>query len=277
MLIDTHCHLSFGAFDDSWREAVRQAREKDIKIIVPGAARATSEKAITIAQEDGVFASIGLHPAHVADEEFDASWFREQAKNPNVVAIGECGVDHYHIGEERKEEALEKQELLLREHLEIARENNLPVILHSRDGKVESSGAAYERLIRVVREFGYFRCVKHCFSSNWEMAKQLLDLGLMLSFTGMITFKNASNDLLEVVQKAPLDRFMVETDSPYLSPEPMRGKQNEPAYVEYVARGIARLRGEPYSDIVDHTTQNAIRFFGLDSEERQEPNRGQKG
>ncbi|OJI07880.1 hypothetical protein BK004_00360 [bacterium CG10_46_32] len=264
MLIDTHCHLSFNAFDDDWKNAVKRAQKKDVQMVCVGAARATSEKSVTIAEEsDGVFASIGMHPTHVLDEEFDVAWFSKQARNPKVVAIGETGVDHYHLDEARKGEILAKQDVLLKQHLQIAKENNLPVILHTRDGKTESTGEAYNHLIRVLKEFGYYKGVVHCFGGDWETAQQLLDLGLMISFTGIVTFKNASESLREVVKNVPADRFMVETDAPYLAPEPFRGKQNEPSYVEHVARGIALIRGEDYDTLASQTTKNARTFFNL--------------
>ena len=138
MLIDTHCHLSFKAFNDSWPEAVKRARIKDIQMICVGAAKATSEKSIAIAeQSDGVFAAIGLHPTHT-DEVFDYEWFSQAADNPKVVAIGETGIDHYHVDDKRRAMVLQKQEDLLRQHLTIAQEKKLPVILHSRDGKTEA-------------------------------------------------------------------------------------------------------------------------------------------
>lgn len=264
MLIDTHCHLSFKAFDDDWQDVVKRARDKDIRMIAVGAARETSEKSITIAEkEDGVFASVGLHPTHVEDEEFDYAWYASQADNPKVVAIGECGIDHYHIEEARRDIILQKQEDLLRQHLTLAQEKELPVILHSRDGKTESTGECYNHLYRIVSEFGYSRCVLHCYGGDWEHAKKFLDLGMSVSFTGIVTYKNAGVALLEVVRNVPLDRFMIETDSPYLAPEPYRGKENEPAYVEHVARTIAKIRGVDYDTVASQTTENAKKFFEI--------------
>ncbi len=263
-LVDTHCHLSFKAFNDDWKEVIARAREKEVTMIAVGAARATSEKALTIAEKsDGVFVSLGVHPTHVEDEEFDVAWFSEKAKHPKVVAMGETGVDHYHIDAERKSEILEKQGVLLKQHLQIAQDNNLPVILHTRDGKTESTGEAYDHLYQILTEFGYYKGVVHCFGGDWATAQKLLDIGLHLSFTGIVTFKNASDDLKEVVRNVPMDRFMIETDSPYLAPEPYRGKQNEPAYVGRVARGIASIRGISYDEVIEQTTQNAKRFFNL--------------
>ncbi len=263
MLIDTHCHLSFKAFNQDWQEAVKRAREKNVTMICVGAAKATSQKSITIAQEDGVFASIGLHPTHVLDEEFHQAWFSEQADNPKVVAIGETGIDRYHLDEAHRQDILAKQEELLRQHLSLAKEKDLPVILHSRDGKHEQASEAHDHLYRMVKEFGYTKCVLHCYGGGWEHAQKFLSLGCMLSFTGIVTYKNASPALLEVVKNIPNDRYMIETDSPYLAPEPYRGKQNEPLYVEHVARGIAQIRGQDYDTVASQTTENAKKFFSI--------------
>ncbi|MEK7125622.1 MAG: TatD family hydrolase, partial [Patescibacteria group bacterium] len=252
MLIDTHCHLAFKAFADSWPEVVKRARAKDIQMIAVGAAKATSEKSIAIAeQSDGVFVALGVHPTHT-DEEFDYEWFNKAADHPKVVAMGETGIDHFHLpphptlspggrGKEAgRDVVLKKQEDLLRAHLTIARDKKLPVIFHSRDGKTESASpppkpllskgggtenkidsasppvlrrgqrgglTAYEHLYQVLTDFGYFNGVLHCYGGDWAMAKKFLDLGLMLSFTGIVTFKNASETLKEVVRNVPLDRM----------------------------------------------------------------------
>ncbi|MBU2575840.1 TatD family hydrolase [Patescibacteria group bacterium] len=272
MLIDTHCHLSFKAYNRDWKDVVKRARDAGVQMITVGAARDTSEKAVTIAKEaDGVFASIGCHPTHAQDEEFDFDWYMSQADNPKVVAIGECGVDYFHIdpessdgaSETRREEILKAQEELFFKHLKIAKEKDLPVILHTRDSNHGPSGVAYEHLYGLVKDFGYTRCVVHCFGGSWKWAEKFLDLGLMISFTGIVSFKNASPELRDVVRNTPKDKFMIETDAPYLAPEPYRGKQNEPAYVEYVAKAIAQIRGVSYDDIASETTKNAKKFFNI--------------
>ena len=263
MLIDTHCHLSFKAFENDYADVIQRAKDKDIQMITVGSNSETSEKAITIAKEDGVFACIGIHPTHASDEKFDKEWFLSQADNPKVVAIGECGIDHFHLDESRRDEILKDQEQLFIKHLEVAKEKNLPVVLHTRDGKTESTGTAYEHIYGIIKDFGYFNCVVHCFGGNWKYAEKFLDLGILISFTGIVTFKNASDDLLEVVKKVPIDKFMVETDAPYLSPEPHRGEQNEPAYVEHVAARIADLRKQSIDDIVNTTTKTAKKFFNI--------------
>lgn len=281
MLIDTHCHLSFKAFKNDYTDVIKRAQENDVQMITVGSNTETSKKAITIAKEDGVFASIGIHPTHTDDDTFDAGWFSEAVDDKSVVAIGECGIDYYHLDDavnrhpeqsvlakskdlvSIKKSTLLKQEELFLKHLNLAKEKDLPVILHTRDGKTESTGHAYEHLYHLIKDFGYFKCVVHCFGGSWEWAQKFLDLGLIISFTGIVTFKNASEELIDVVQRVPKDKFMIETDAPYLSPEPYRGKQNEPAYVEYIAKGIASIRGKEYDDITAQTTKTAKKFFNL--------------
>ena len=265
-LIDTHCHLCFRAFDSTWQETVNRARAAGVGMICVGAARETSAKSIAIAQKtDGVFAAVGLHPTHAEDEEFAYEWFAEAAQRAKVVAIGETGIDHYHLDEKRKAIILKKQEDLLRRHLLLAQENKLPVILHSRDGREEQGGQAYEHLYQIIKDFGYFNCVLHCYGGGWPTAEKFLKLGLMISFTGIISFHNAGDNLKEVSRQIPLERMMIETDSPYLAPEPYRGKQSEPAYIERVARAIAEIRGVSFEEIAEKTTRNAIKFFKLNN------------
>ena len=263
-LIDTHCHLSFRAFNDTWQDALKRAALKNIAIICVGAAKETSEKSITVANySKNAFASVGLHPTHAEDEVFDYDWYSASCDNKKVVAVGETGIDHFHLDESRGNEILQKQEELLLQHLTLAKEKNLPVILHSRDGKEEQGGKSYRHLYKLVKDFGYYNCVVHCFGGSWEDATKFLDLGLMISFTGIITFKNASDSLKSVVKQMPLDRLMIETDSPYLAPQEHRGKQNEPAFVEYVAQGIANIKGMDYDKVAQVTVSNAVKFFGI--------------
>ncbi len=263
MLIDTHCHLSFKAFEKDWEDALNRARNKGIRMITIGSQRETSEKAISIAQKDGVFASIGFHPTHVEDQEFDRDWYFEYAEDKNVIAIGECGIDFFHIDLKRFDEILSKQEKVFRSQIQMAKQKNLPVVVHARDAKSDAFDSSYSHVLRIIKDENYPKCVVHCFGGSWEQAKKFLDLGCMISFTGIITFKNVGKDLIKVVKKTPMDSIMVETDSPYLAPEPHRGERCEPAFVEYVARAIADMRDISYDEIASRTTQNAKHFFNL--------------
>jgi len=264
MLIDTHCHLSFKAFSDTWKEVADRAFERGVLMICVSSQKDTSKKSIKIAQShEGVFSAIGFHPTHSQDEDFDFEWFSKNAKEQKVVAIGECGVDFYHNEGFDAKDILFKQEDVLRRQIEIAREASLPIILHARDSKEKSDFSSYDELLRIIKEEDSKRCVLHCFGGTWEQAKKFLDLGCLVSFTGIATFKNASNDLIETIKKVPKEMYMIETDAPYLSPEPHRGEVNEPAFVEHVARAIALIRGEEYDDIAETTTSNAKKFFNI--------------
>jgi TatD DNase family protein len=283
MIIDTHCHLAFNAFNDSWREIVESALKKDITMITVGAAKESSEKSIKIAEEIpfGVFASIGIHPTHqdqIFIDDFDKnkkevySWLKKNSKNKKVVAIGETGIDYYHLeGSLSKNKIiLERQKELLAIHLLVAKEEKLPVILHSRDVSKNSKDSelkwedtSYGCLFQIIKDFGYQNCVLHCFGGDWKTAKMFLDLGAMISFTGIVTFKNLGESLKEVIKNVPKDRFMVETDSPYLAPEPHRGKQNNPSFLPLIIRGIAEIRGESYDKLASQTAKNSKIFFGI--------------
>ncbi len=263
MLIDTHCHLSFKAFRDDLKEVVKRAKSADIAIITVGSQKETSAKAIAIARaEDGVFASIGFHPTHVSDEEFDYDWYEKNSNEEKVVAIGECGIDFYHANP-KDDDALRNQEDIFRKQINLARQKNLPLIMHARNSSSKSEIDAYGHVLRIIKDENFSKCVLHCFGGTWEVAKSFLDFGCLISFTGIVSFKNVSSELVEVVKKVPSGSFMVETDAPYLSPEPFRGKRCEPSYVEYVARAIATIRGQEYDDIAEETTKTAKEFFNI--------------
>jgi TatD DNase family protein len=177
------------------------------------------------------------------------------AKSPKVVAIGEIGLDYHYLPQERSEELKTKQKEVFLKQVDLAQELNLPIIIHCRD--------AYGDLLEVIQKLPKIPCgVLHCFADNYETAKRFLDLGFMISFTGIITYPKASI-VREVAKKIPLERIMIETDCPYLAPQAVRGKRNEPIYVKYVAEEIARLKGLDFDEVAKTTTENAIKFFKL--------------
>jgi TatD DNase family protein len=274
MLFDTHAHLNFEAFENDWREVAKRALDAGIKIINVGSNLETSKKAIAIAEEfpGGVYAAVGLHPVHVLDEQFDIGEYEKLVAHPKVVALGEVGLDYYHIPDTiRPEEAgslalgrqikspgelKDLQKEILIEFIKLSEKTRLPAIVHCRE--------AHEDLINLLENFdresrGFdARGVMHCFSGSWDEARRYLSLGFLISFTGVITFAHFEG---EVLAKAPLNKIMVETDCPYLTPEPYRGGRNEPAYVEYVAREVARVKEIPYEEVARVTTENAKRLF----------------
>jgi TatD DNase family protein len=199
-------------------------------------------------QHPHIFASVGVHPNEQSGADPSTEQLVKLAQHERVVAIGETGLDYF-----RSTGDMTWQHNRFRNHIEAAKTVNKPLIIHTRD--------AAEDTMRILEEEGAEKCggVMHCFVENWEIAKRALDIGFYISLSGIVTFKNAK-DLQEVAKQLPLDRILVETDSPYLAPVPFRGKSNEPAYVMHVAEFLAELRGEDYEHIADQTTQN---FFDL--------------
>ncbi|HAZ16576.1 MAG: Hydrolase, TatD family [Parcubacteria group bacterium GW2011_GWA2_43_13] len=258
-IIDTHCHLNFKVFRDTYRETIERALAKDMGLIIIGAAKDTSERAVMIAHEytnDPVYVAVGQHPSHVGDEPFDGDWLTSLAQDNKVVGIGETGIDLYRP-EEIASHELQKE--FLTGHVHVARALDKPLIIHSR-GTAETLPTAIEDVLGVLRGGMAVRAVFHCFTGTAKQAQQILSTGCMISFTGVITF---AKELEATVKAVSLDRLMVETDSPYLAPARYRGKQNEPLYVEEVALKVAEIHGKEYDEVLEQTTQNAIEFFGL--------------
>ncbi len=281
-LIDAHCHVNFGAYKLDAEDTIRRSLAQGVGLINVGSQRDTSARAVEMAAKyDGVWAVIGLHPIHLHEmeideqeekfcsraERFDADLYRQMAKNKKVVAIGECGLDYYHVPPGMSVEALaEEQKRLFRTHIDLALELGLPLMLHCRD--------AHADMLAVIKEYaGAGKQVRgdvHCFTGTWAEAEQYLKLGLYISFTGIITYKPRAADLAagkeiltDVVKKVPLDRLIVETDAPYLSPVPHRGKRNEPAYVEFVAKKVAEVKGLSFEKVAEATLENTKRLFGI--------------
>ena len=253
MLFDTHAHYDDEAFDPDRREVLAGLPQRGVGLVVdPGCTLTSSEKAVALAAEfPHVYAAVGLHPENCHDfQPEQIERLRQLARREKVVAIGEVGLDYY--WEENPPRALQQE--VLRRQLALAEELKLPVIFHDREAHGDS--------LAIVREFPAVRGVFHCFSGSVEMAEELLKLGWMLSFNGAITFKNARK-APEVNAAVPLERMMVETDAPYLTPVPFRGKRNDSGYVHLVAEKIAQLKGLPTEQVERQTWENGVRFFGI--------------
>lgn len=256
MLIDTHCHLDFGEFDADREEVIRRAKEAGVEYIINvGSSLENSRAAAELSKKfPAVFASAGIHPHDAKD--FSPAAFNEIRKlaktNNRVIAIGEVGLDFY-----RNLSPKEVQEEAFRQFIRLAKELNLPLIFHCRDAK--------EEFLRILTEenFSGMRGVVHCFSGDEVFLKQCLDLGLYISFTCNITYKKADN-LRALVKNMPLNRLLLETDAPYLSPEGFRGKRNEPLQIKLLAEHIAKIRGANFGEIAQTTTENTKRLFGID-------------
>ena len=305
MLIDTHAHLNFNAYKDDAEEVIKRALENDVWMINIGSQYETSKRAVEIAERysQGVYAAIGLHPIHLAEgifktkidteeiefktkeEGFDYNKYKNLAVSKKVVAIGEIGLDYYYKPKTKIKlaEFKKRQRIVLCQQLELAKELNLPVIFHCRsahDDLLEILNTRYK-----IQNTGP-RGVIHCFTGTWEQTKQYLELGLYLGLNGIIfklevaeTSSHLSSRaasphsvLDEVIKKTPLEKILVETDCPYLTPplpaealakagpQPIR---NEPLYVKYIAKKIAEIKNIDFKEIVKATTENARKLFGI--------------
>jgi TatD DNase family protein len=254
MLIDSHCHLDFPDLSDDLDGIVSRARRAGIGRLVTISTRVKRHsQVIAIAERfEDVFCSVGTHPHH-AQEELDVTVGElvRRAEHPKVVAIGEAGLDYHYDYSPRA-----AQEQGFRRHIAAARETGLPLVIHSREADADIATILSEEMRR-----GAFSAVLHCFTSGRELALRAIELGLFISFTGILTFKN-SDALRAIAAELPADRILVETDAPYLAPGKFRGKRNEPAYVVETAASLAKARGVSPEDIAHQTTENFFRLFG---------------
>ncbi|MEQ8444796.1 MAG: TatD family hydrolase [Pelagibacterium sp.] len=253
MLVDSHCHLDFDVLADDIDGVLARARENGVSHCVTISTRIRRfETLLAIAEKhDNVFCSVGTHP-HNAHEELDISIEEIVAlsQHPKCVAIGEAGLDYHYDSSPRDAQAQG-----FRNHIAVARQTGLPLVIHAR--------AADDDMIAILEDEtgqGAFPFVLHCFSSGAELARRGLALGGYVSFSGIVTFKNAT-EIQQVAQFVPEDRFLVETDAPYLAPVPHRGKPNQPAFVRHTAEKLAELRGVPFETIAEQSTRNFARLF----------------
>jgi len=254
MLVDSHCHLDrlkLDKFDGGLDEVLDLARSRGVgKFLCVGISLDNADAVVEIASRyKDVVCSVGIHPLDVESGLAGVDELFLMGERPNVVALGETGLDYYYSTETKE---VQQQSFIA--HLKAAGRAELPVIVHTRDAR--------EDTIKLIRTHGNLETagVLHCFTESWEMAKSALDLNYYISLSGIVTFKNAE-ELRDVARKLPLDRLLVETDSPYLAPVPYRGKSNIPAYVREVAEFIAELRGIPYEQLAEITTENFFRLF----------------
>ncbi len=253
MLVDSHCHLDFDVFDDDREDMIARAAEAGVGTLVTicthlskfGAVRAIA------AAHENIWCSVGIHPHQVAEEGIaPVERLIELAADPLVVGIGETGLDYYYDHSPRDD-----QRANFRAHIEAARETGLPVIVHTRDADDDTAAILVEQAGQ-----GSYPGVLHCFSAGRGLAEAALDLGFYISLSGIVTFRNAEG-LREIARDVPLDRLLVETDSPFLAPMPNRGKRNEPAFVVHTARMLAELKGVDEAALAGATTENFFRLF----------------
>lgn len=255
--VDTHCHLNFPDYRDDLAAVVARAADAGIGVLNVGTDCAMSERAVALTREfpEGMWAAVGIHPHHAPDVPAALARLRELAADPKVVAIGEIGLDYYRLADQGVEAVKRVQREAFAGQLELARELKLPVMLHSREAGTE--------ILEILRTRGAgLAGVAHSFRGEVDEARALLELGFYLGFTGVITFKNAEA-LRDVLRFVPLDRILVETDAPFLAPEPNRGQRNEPAWVQFVAAKVAEVKQESPERVAGVTTANAAALFGL--------------
>ncbi len=276
MIIDTHAHLNFAAFKDDADETAKRALDNNVWFINVGSQYSTSERAVKMAEKypEGIYAAIGLHPIHLSEltykdkvdedeevefhpsvEEFDEQKYLELAKSKKVVAVGEIGLDYFHNSEN-----IEHQKEIFRRQIDMATKLNLPIIIHCR----KANNDIIEILREKKKEYGEkLKGVIHCFSGKLSQAKIYTEeLGFYLGFNGIITF---ARDYDKVLWEIDVKYFLVETDCPYLTPIPFRGKRNEPLYVKYVAEKIAEIKKMDTEEFERITTENAKHLFDLPS------------
>lgn len=254
-LVDTHAHLNDEKFSEDLAETLERAKAAGVsRILNLGDTMDSSQRVVRLAGEyEELFAAVGIHPEEAyemtsSDDDRIAAW----AKEPGVVAIGEIGLDYY--WEKDPDQRRLQQRIFIRQ-LDLARQLSLPVCVHDRE-------AHGDTLAILKKEGKGLRGVLHCFSGSLEFAREALKLDWLIGVDGPLTFKNAAK-LPEIVKQLPLESILIETDSPYMAPVPMRGKRNEPAYVRYVAEKLAQLRGEPFEKIASVTTKNAERLYKM--------------
>lgn len=251
-LIDTHAHLTDEAFDDDRLFIIRDLSNFNVKAVInPGCNVKDSKMAVELAEEfDNFYAQVGIHPEEVSrTNESDLEIIEKLAQNPKVVAIGEIGLDYYW----RDDNKDEQKEVFIKQ-LEMARRLNLPVVVHTRDVGED----AYE----ILKDFTDLKVQIHCFSEGLALLDKYMDLGFYISIGGVVTFSNGENEKL-AASHVDINRLMLETDSPYLTPEPYRGLRNDPRKIIEVAREIAKLRGMKLKKLEKKTSKNAEEFFGL--------------
>ncbi|MFH0779577.1 MAG: TatD family hydrolase [Parcubacteria group bacterium] len=284
-MFDTHAHVNFNAFKNDSEEILQEAEKNNLGLILVGSQFSTSERAKEMAERfKNVYAAIGLHPIHLEEmevkedgamfkskrEDFDSEDYKKMADNKKVVAIGETGLDYFHLNQEINKsknqentaiaEKKEKQKKVFIEHIKLADELKLPMILHCR-GTKENIEEAYADMLEILKENMPDKGgVLHCYVGPMETVKTFLDLGFYFGFNGIITF-DKTGKLEKILKEIPENRILAETDCPYLAPVPYRGKRNEPKYVEFVVKKIAEIKGWTVEKAEKITDENARNLF----------------
>jgi TatD DNase family protein len=253
MLIDSHCHFHLiPGFPDNFEALYKNAVSQNVGHFLNVAVTIEEhDTLVKLAEKKNIWISAGMHPNEAPGEPVDRARLLKQASHPKVIAIGETGLDYYRQDEQGD---LTWQHDRFREHIRIAKQIKKPLIIHTRMAQADT--------LKIMREenAGEIGGIMHCFTEDWAMAKEALDLGFYISFSGIVSFKSATN-VHEVARSVPADRYLIETDCPYLAPVPYRGKTNEPAFVHYVAEALAACRGVSFDTVAKESTENFLRLF----------------
>ena len=251
-IVDSHCHINFQELAERLPQVLDNAKENNISHMLCVSVNLEDFPQVhnLAKQYPHIFASVGVHPCYQDVQEPTVEQLVDIGKDSRIVAIGETGLDYFRV----EDQNMDWQRERFVNHIAAANMVNKPLIIHTRN--------AADDTMRILKEEGADKCrgVMHCFAEDWEVAKKALDLGFYISFSGIVTFKSAAT-VQEVAQKCPLDRVLVETDSPYLAPVPLRGKTNEPAYVRHTAQFVADIRGIPLEKLAETTTNNFFNLF----------------
>ena len=252
-MIDTHAHLDFDRFDEDREEVLQRAVDAGVReIINVGADMESSRNSLNLARDyDFIYACVGVHPHEAKTfSEDDYQELKELAQAEEVIAIGEIGLDYHYDNSPR-----EKQQEIFKKQLQLAKEVGLPVVIHSRDAKDDT--------LKILKEHASeLTGVMHCYGYDLPTAKEVFDLGFYISFGGIITF-NSTSGVRKMIKKLPLEKIILETDAPYLTPEPHRGQRNESKYVKEVAQKMAEIKNMPLAEVAEITTNNAHQLFNL--------------
>lgn len=261
--IDIHGHINFPQYDVDREAVIARTKDADVGMIIIGTDLESSRRAIELAEKyENIWATVGVHPTDSVGHDhsalvFDHDAFRKLAMHPKVVAIGECGLDYFHA--EPTDMAAQRDIFI--KHIKLANEINKPLMLHVRNAKVlGENGSAYEEAVAILKLHAKVRADFHFFAGTKEDVQAILDIDGMVSFTGVVTFARSYDDVIKYV---PLDRIMSETDCPFVSPTPYRGKRNEPSYVIEVVKAISNIRGDGETAVSKQLLENAVNFFGL--------------
>ena len=252
--IDIHCHLNFPEYDKDREEVIARAQKEEIGIINVGVDFLSSKNSIELAESyENIWACVGTHPIDSKGSSALGK-FKELAKHPKVVAIGECGLDYFHS----KPEDIDKQKEIFIQHILLANELDKPLMLHVRNGKDNIN--AYKDAVEIMKKHAKVRGNFHFFAGNMEDFKMILDINCTVSFTGVVTF---ARDYDAVIKYAPIDRIMTETDAPYVSPAPYRGKRNEPLFIKEISHALANIKGLPIEQVPSQFVDNARKMFRI--------------